>query len=89
MDQSEIQSQVQALQTKYAALLTAAAQEGRTQDVQTLSNQMQQEIQLRASLRPGDCFTLRVERVAADALRFRVSCGGRELASGRLRAEPA
>ena len=51
--------------------------------------QKEPEIQLRAPLRPGDCFTLRVERVAANALHFSISCGGRELAAGRLRAEPA
>ncbi len=39
-----LQARIQQLQAKYTALLTQAAQEGRTDDVQSLSAQMQQEI---------------------------------------------
>ena len=45
MDADALQAQIKMLQQKYTALLTQAAQEGRTADVQSLSNQMQQEIQ--------------------------------------------
>ena len=45
MDGEALQEKIKMLQAKYAEMLTQAAQEGRTDDVQTLSNQMQQEIQ--------------------------------------------
>jgi hypothetical protein len=46
MDENVLQEKIRALQEKYVALLTQAAQEGRTDDVASLNDQMQQEIQL-------------------------------------------
>lgn len=45
MDGNILQEKIKLLQEKYTTMLTQAAQEGRTDDVQSLSNQMQQEIQ--------------------------------------------
>lgn len=45
MDGDALQEQISMLQVKYTQLLTQAAQEGRTDDVQSITNQMQQEIQ--------------------------------------------
>ena len=45
MDGNILQEKIKLLQEKYTTMLTQAAQEGRTADVQSLSNQMQQEIQ--------------------------------------------
>ncbi|MCP4726138.1 MAG: hypothetical protein GY863_13930, partial [bacterium] len=45
MNQEMLQAKIQMLQQKYTAMITQAAQEGRTADVQSISNRMQQEIQ--------------------------------------------
>ena len=44
MDEDILQEKIRLLQEKYSQLLTQAAQEGRTADVQSLSNQMQEEM---------------------------------------------
>ncbi|MFC1513862.1 hypothetical protein ACFL5P_02520 [candidate division KSB1 bacterium] len=45
MNQDILQGKVKMLQEKYTKMIMQAAQEGRTADVQSLSNKMQQEIQ--------------------------------------------
>ena len=45
MDENALPERIKALQEKYVALLTQAAQEGRTDDVASLNEKMQQEIQ--------------------------------------------
>ena len=45
MNENVLQEKIKLLQEKYTMMLTQAAQEGRMADVQSLSNQMQQEIQ--------------------------------------------
>ena len=45
MDENILQEKIRLLQEKYTAMITQAAQEGRTDDIQSISDQMQQEIQ--------------------------------------------
>lgn len=45
MSEGALQEKIRLLQEKYAALLTQAAQEGRVDEIPSLSEQMQREIQ--------------------------------------------
>ena len=45
MEAERLQAEIQRLQEKYTSLLTQAAQAGRTAEVQTLTDQMQVEMQ--------------------------------------------